>query len=154
MSHQACAPPTLPCLPPGWWVSGGDNRPIPCLSKPFDSSHRLHKIQLSPTPPQSHPTFDMWWSFAPVLGLFAVPVPAFAAHPQCQLVLSTPPAPPTPIVHPQSSHGPSSASGSVETSATSTPTPTPFVPFAYGSKPIRGVNLYVLFLMPGSAPRA
>ena len=103
--------------------------------------------------PQSYPTFDMWWSFAPMLGLFAVPVPAFAAHPQCQLVLATRPVPPTPTVHPQSSHGPSSVSGPVKTSVTSTPTPTPFVPFAYGSTPIRGVNLYVpSFLMPGSAP--
>jgi len=29
--------------------------------------------------------------------------------------------------------------------AASTPTPTPFVLFAYGSKPVRGVNLYVQF---------
>src|SRR5260221_7329626 len=95
----------------------------------------------------------MWWSFAPVLGLFAVPVPAFAAHPQCHLVLSTRPSSTAPPPG-QSSYGTSSVSGSVTTSATSTPTPTPLVPFAYGSKPIRGVNLYVLFSIPGSAPCA
>ena len=78
-------------------------------------------------------------SFALLLSLVAAPV--LAAQPQCKLVLSSGAVRPTPAAPSANSRVPASAS----TSATSTPTPTPFVPFAYGSEPVRGVNLYVLF---------
>ncbi|KAH9959612.1 hypothetical protein BC827DRAFT_1212600 [Russula dissimulans] len=85
----------------------------------------------------------MRWGFSPLLGLVAVP--ALAAQ-QCRLVLSSALVRPTPqapfSVNPQSSHR---LTPSV--SVTSTPTPMPFVPFAYGSTPIRGVNLGGWFVL-------
>src|ERR1700730_11504183 len=94
----------------------------------------------------------MWWSFAPLVGLVVVQAPALAAQPQCRLALSSPPARPTPQA--QSSHSPSSVSVSISKSANPPPTSTPFVPFAYGSEPIRGVNLYVPSRSPGLVQRA
>jgi hypothetical protein len=85
----------------------------------------------------------MWWSFVLLSSLASTQ--AIAAQSQCRLVLSSAavrPIPATPSANPQGSR-PSTVSAGI--SAASTPTPTPFVPFAYGSKPIRGVNLYVQF---------
>lgn len=86
----------------------------------------------------------MWGSFVLLLGLVATP--AFATQSQCRLVLSSAavrPVPATPSVNPHGSHRPSTVPVS-GTSAASTPTPTPF---AYGSKPIRGVNLGGWFVL-------
>ena len=117
---------------------------------PFDLGNRFAVFVGSiyhPFPPVC--LFGMWWTRSPALLLGLAAVPALAAQ-QCRLVLSPARVQPTlqaPFsVNPRSSHRPTP---SIPVPTTSTPTPTPFVPFAYGDSPIRGVNLFVLFVMPG-----
>jgi glucan 1,3-beta-glucosidase len=79
------------------------------------------------------------WCFALLLGSTAAP----ALAQQCRLVIPSAPAPSGPL--------PSTAKGSptVSVSASTAPTPaqTPYVPFAYGSTPVRGVNLGGWFVL-------
>jgi hypothetical protein len=108
------------------------------------SQHTL--IFTSFRPP--HPPFPLVQCRSFVRQLSLAATTAFPAQPQCRLVLSSAavrPMPAAPSVNPQGSHRPSTVPVSFSTSAASAPTPTPFVPFAYGSEPIRGVNLYVQF---------
>jgi hypothetical protein len=135
--QQAGAPACL-------WGAGGDNAPththtfFTFYSTVLTSSNPLLFGKLY---------YSMRWRFALLLGLAAASVPVLAAQSQCRLVLSSAILRPTPVpsVTSQGSHSPSPAPASVSRSSAPTPTPTPFVPFAYGSAPIRGVNLYVLF---------
>ncbi|KAH8994868.1 glycoside hydrolase [Lactarius akahatsu] len=87
----------------------------------------------------------MRWYLCFVLLLGSTPAPALAQ--QCRLVIHSASAPSTslPSTNSQSLNSPSTTS--VSTSAAPTPTQTPFVPFAYGSTPVRGVNLGGWFVL-------
>lgn len=87
----------------------------------------------------------MRWCLCFALLLGSTAAPALAQ--QCRLVILSAPVPSTtlPRTNSQSSNSPSSVS--VRTSAAPTPTQTPYVPFAYGSTPIRGVNLGGWFVL-------
>ncbi|KAH9068330.1 glycoside hydrolase [Lactarius deliciosus] len=87
----------------------------------------------------------MRWYLRFVLLLGSTAAPALAQ--QCRLVIDSASAPSTslPSTNSQSLNSPSTTS--VSTSAAPTPTQTPFVPFAYGSTPVRGVNLGGWFVL-------